>query len=544
MKNKRIYIYISVITILISAIPLFTFNCIGGHDIAYHLLRIEALKTGILSGHPFLRVNELFFGGQGYASSMFYPDFLLYFPALLRCMGTSINISYHMFIAACMAAGFASAYFCMNKMTGSDQKAAMFAIIFTLYQYHIDDVYTRSAVGEFTAYIFIPFIIYGIYDLVMKGFKKPYMTAIGFTGIILCHTLTAFISAGVFALAFIMAAFISVKRGKEDRIRFAGTFLSLMLTAAGVLCVTAFYWVPMLEQMRSAVLQYTKTSFDLNYGRMIFRDIFLNAFPGMGIAVFLLCIPRIFVTDRNEDIKLADLMLILGVLLTLATTGLLPWARLQGHLSFVQFPWRLFQMSGPFIAAAAAVYVDENWKDSRAAILAVLMIMAVSFTGNIERNDQKYYSYSDDYFSYAPYTAEVIGGEWLPETVTDRDEACETAGEAFDDKGVKTDVVRTGNELSVQVSGGDTGYIDVPFIYYRGYASSDQKGQALKTDGSGENGRCRVYLNPDTTGVRVYYKGTVWQLVSSLISAVAVCLIAAYYIFRGQNSLRHGGKND
>ena len=35
-------------------------------------------------GAPFLRVNMLFFGGEGYASSMFYPDFLLYIPAVLH----------------------------------------------------------------------------------------------------------------------------------------------------------------------------------------------------------------------------------------------------------------------------------------------------------------------------------------------------------------------------------------------------------------------------------------------------------------------------
>ena len=85
--------------------PLFTVNCIGGHDIAYHLLRIEALKTGILQGRPFLRINMLFFGGMGYASSLFYPDFLLYFPAVLRVLGVGINLSYHLFVALCIILG-------------------------------------------------------------------------------------------------------------------------------------------------------------------------------------------------------------------------------------------------------------------------------------------------------------------------------------------------------------------------------------------------------------------------------------------------------
>ena len=71
---------LAVIVLLAACAPLFTINCIGGDDIIYHLLRIEALKEGILAGRPFLRINMLFFGGAGYASSMFYPDLLLYFP--------------------------------------------------------------------------------------------------------------------------------------------------------------------------------------------------------------------------------------------------------------------------------------------------------------------------------------------------------------------------------------------------------------------------------------------------------------------------------
>ncbi len=83
------------ITFIYACFPLFTVNCINGHDIEYHLLRIESLKAGIEAGLPFLRVNLLFFGGEGYASSLFYPDFLLYFPAVLRAMGLSINLSFH-----------------------------------------------------------------------------------------------------------------------------------------------------------------------------------------------------------------------------------------------------------------------------------------------------------------------------------------------------------------------------------------------------------------------------------------------------------------
>ncbi len=86
-RKNQISAAVFVITMIIACAPLISRYCINGHDLEYHLLRIESLKEGILMGKPFLKVNVLFFGGAGYASSMFYPDFLLYIPALLRDAG-------------------------------------------------------------------------------------------------------------------------------------------------------------------------------------------------------------------------------------------------------------------------------------------------------------------------------------------------------------------------------------------------------------------------------------------------------------------------
>ena len=101
-RKNQIITAVFIITTLIAAAPLISRYCLNGHDLEYHLLRIESLKEGIRAGKPFLKVNMLFFGGAGYASSMFYPDFLLYIPAILRTLGVSINASYHIFVGICI----------------------------------------------------------------------------------------------------------------------------------------------------------------------------------------------------------------------------------------------------------------------------------------------------------------------------------------------------------------------------------------------------------------------------------------------------------
>ena len=80
---------------LVAIAPLISRYCINGHDIEYHLLRIESLKECILIGRPFLKVNTLFYGGAGYASTLFYSDLFMHIPALLRVIGVGIGKSFH-----------------------------------------------------------------------------------------------------------------------------------------------------------------------------------------------------------------------------------------------------------------------------------------------------------------------------------------------------------------------------------------------------------------------------------------------------------------
>ncbi|MCR5526561.1 MAG: hypothetical protein K6F39_04175 [Lachnospiraceae bacterium] len=516
-----------LITMLIACLPLFTVNCINGHDVIYHLLRIEALAEGIREGLPFLRVNVLFFGGEGYASSMFYPDTLTYIPAILRAAGVGINLSYHIFVALTIILGFLSAYFCTKMITEKRQSALIAAVIFTLCQYHIEDIYTRSAVGEFTAMIFIPFVIYGLWDFMYKECEKPWFLGIGMTGVVLCHTLTTVFCVGLCVLAVL----ISIKKIIAKPVM----LMRLFLTAIIVLMLTAYYWIPMIEQMSSQVLKYTQDSFDLNYEKLLLRNVFGSAYNNAGWAVFAAVLPRVFIKRKSDIIKFADMCMVMGLLFALCTTGFFPWARLARFLGFIQFPWRLFIAASPLLAVAGGIYICEFVKrsnlSSEIAIMAVLITMAISAIGNFESNDQGYYSYSGDYFSYAPYTAEVIGGEWLPVNA-ERNKLVKDAGVAYTDNDSEIEVKRERNELRV-VSDGSEKYLDVPFVYYKGYAAEDSKGNELQISGDGENGRVRVHTQ-GAGEIRVFYKGTTLQLLSTAVSAAVMILLIFAVLYQSR----------
>jgi len=549
-RDKRVIIFLSLFVLFVALLPLFSVNCINGHDIKYHLLRIEALKEGILAGKPFLKVNMLYFGGRGYASSLFYPDLMLYLPAFLRCAGVSINLSFHIFAGVCILLSFASMFYSVklilsrfmdDKNTRVLVSSAMAAFCYTLAQYHLDDIYTRAAVGEYTAMIFLPLYIYGLFDLILGSMKKPFITSIAFAGLILCHTNTTVFAVILYLLIFL---YIFIRRCIRGRLRIAW-FFKVVLAVGTSMLLSAFYWIPVLEQFAAADFRTDAGGFDLDYEKLMLKDVFSTKSPSLGFILFVLWIAFFVMAHYlKKDKKLlffADVSGICAVCFTLGATGLVPWKRLSGVLSFVQFPWRLFIMATPLFCVAIALYAAIVFSSGRCAhhasfpvfTLAIVTCAMIIFAFMvIDRSEEGYYSYSNDYFSYIPYTGSVIGGEWLPVTVKDRDALIKDCDMAYLSDGRTVEVSRHANELTV-VMPDRADFVDVPFIYYKGYAAVNSNGTPLVVDGSGKNGSVRID-NPQPGPIRVYYAGTMAQNISMVISVLTLAILAWVVVGRGK----------
>ena len=548
-KENRIVLLISLFTLIVACAPLFTRLCINGHDLEYHLLRIESLKEGILNGRPFLKVNMLFFGGAGYASSMFYPDLLLYIPALLRVCGVSINLSYHIFVAVCVILCYVSAFYCAWGITGSRYGGVFAAVMVTLGSYHLEDIYVRSAVGEYTAFIFIPLVIYGIYNVLCMGMDRPYILGLGFLGLLLCHT-------GSFVMCIFLcgAVFLIKLRVFINR---PALILKVALTALVTAGIGCFYWLPLIEQLLSSEFMVSIPWMKPVDEAGTFFSVFSREFPSVGTGLILFYVLRLF-ADRKEDgelIGFSDLLYCFGVFFALLSTRLFPWERLGGVMGFIQFPWRFFIAASVLFAfsdgillyillkrAGKALSLKEA---SLCAAAAAGIFLAASLSGLdvMERNAQGFYDYSDDYYSYAPFTANVIAGEWLPVSVKDRDRLIEQSRHAVGDRGQELRFERYKNELTLYAEGAGE-YADVPFIYYKGYGAMSGDGQSLKVDGGGSNGLLRVYLNGVSGPVRVWYRGTAAQRLSLVISGFTLLIILTLCVsrqkLRGQRKANEG----
>lgn len=72
----------------------------NGADWSFHLSRIEGIANGLREGRFPVRVYSMAKDGYGYAPSLFYGELLLYFPAVLRLLGMSVQGAYHTYLLA------------------------------------------------------------------------------------------------------------------------------------------------------------------------------------------------------------------------------------------------------------------------------------------------------------------------------------------------------------------------------------------------------------------------------------------------------------
>ena len=529
-RENRITLVFFLITMIVATAPLVSRYCINGHDLEYHLLRIESLKEGIRIGRPFLKVNTLFYGGAGYASSMFYSDILLRIPALLRVCHLSIAKSFHIYTAMIFVLCYLSTFYCVWKMSLSKFAGTIAAILLTLCPYHMDDMLVRTACGETAAFIFLPFAIYGIFNVIHEDMDKPWVFGFGFAGLILAHPATCILTVctGVVAFLIHIRKFIKAPR----------LLVKLCVVSGLAALVTAFHWVPMLEQFASAKFYVSDNWTDLLDAAVGFSDVASTTFPCVGFVLFALALPRFFMSRKDYPIlRFVDLMIIAAVIFAVGATNIMPWERVARFFGFLQFPWRMFIMTSTLLAMADAIilrlFLDRVSQEHRSFVVEITLLVVtivVSFLAINHQNENSmgYYDYSDDYYSYKPFTANVIAGEWLPATVKDPQKLVDQSEHMiFDDK-TECPFTRERAKITAEIKEKHE-YVDVPFLYYKGYRAviTDKDGVKTKLEvtGEGVNGLCRVQLDGATGTLTVTYAGTIIQYVSWAISILFLILI-------------------
>lgn len=521
-----------ILICFISSLPLCVDYLFFGHDLGYHLMRIEGICEGLRNGMFPVKIHPNVLHELGYASPVMYGDIFLYFPALLRFLGYTITDAYKVYLLIVNIATCLVSYWCIKQIFHNEYIGLFGSMLYTLSAYRFTDVYLRAALGEYTAIIFLPLIFYGLYlifdvkeeDTVPK--KGIVLSVIGFSGIIQTHVLTCEM-AGIFV---IFACILLWKKTFRKKTFWALTKVVLITTLINLWWLVPFFdyrkeelivnyrWNDYIQtegtfiaQLLTPITHVNGISLDAALGLKNEFPITLelNFFFCIIIFFYLFLFGKKLVNRKNSHFAIATMAG--GLFALFMTTFYFPYDKLSDayslvykYLNAIQFPWR-FMIIAILLITISTCAVIELYKSNYKPELSRLLFIAISISTIVP------YLYSisllfNTFTPYRPYdftalaTNEIGTGEYLPWGV--EVPSCSAldyiAGENVTLNEHEKEALTIW--LNVKNNASEESYIEVPLLYYKGYVASDTLNNMRFPVCRGNKGLVHVTIPADYSG--------------------------------------------
>ncbi len=566
MSAKSRYVLIALsAAALIAGYPYLVNNTYSGHDMLFHLIRIEGIKDGILSGQFPVRINPSFYKGYGYANPVFYGEILLYIPALLRLLGMPLYAAYNFYVLLINALTCGIGYWCFQKMFRNETTATVLSVIYVFAPYRMVDICRRASAGEYSAMAFLPLVIYGLYKIYSEDMERPQYRwsflplMLGLTGLVQTHVITGEMTGG---FIFLTCLFLLPKTLEKKRLIALGK--AVVVTVG----VNLWFLIPFMD--------YTLTQKARIFGEVVdplmSRDgtfpaqlmtLFFNyqgynqhmsegiqgEMPlvlGLGLVLGVVLTFGLWFAGEEEDKKRRRagwiILLLTGITVFLSTVWF-PWdgitravPQLEKLLASVQFPWRFLTLSTVLAAAAAGYGLEVLYrkKEKAAYAAAATALVLLTVAGSMY--------FMQDYVEKAqiirPCSAKsvdtiaaAIGGEYLTEDANVERMEENTAPAAS--QGVTfTGYGKNGTSIQLEADGGEEGgNILLPLLYYKGYEVRTEDGRIGKEALSpGEDGLVQIAIPSGYEGKLwvEYTEPWYWRLAEIFSILLTVFLFTAY----------------
>ncbi|MCD7862228.1 MAG: hypothetical protein LUG61_01630 [Lachnospiraceae bacterium] len=461
---------VSGVAVLLS-VPLFVNYCLEGEELYFHLLRIEGLKDGLLSGQFPVRIQPNWLEGRGYPVSLFEGDVFLLIPALLRMAGLSVQTAYHIFLFLINLATVGIGYVCFrglfcgrsdglgreNEAKASSLTKALpdgwvqgmiAAMLYACSPYRIYVMYGKADLGELLAMTFLPMVFCGMLRvLTVEDEEKSYrsawlMPAVGLCAMFFSHITS--LELAVFLCVLLCLAMGKAAFAKERLLTYLKILLATAVGCAWMLIplLDAFLQKPYIRYVGSKAIQ-SKGALLLDYfilfaqaGTETDKSVsgMRNAVPtGAGFAVMVLLIGYFWIlfTGRYREERQNSALWRMALRVTIVG-AILMW------MSTVSFPWDLIRKNRliqiltaglnspmelvPFVSVCliftGVVVVSQVQRSEKREVslwvLTGVVVLAVAATQYLTNDYLKTRLPVYIYESSDLDTNEILGGAYLP----------------------------------------------------------------------------------------------------------------------------------
>ncbi len=558
---------------VLATVPYFMQDIIEGDDLVFHLMRIDAIASELDRGVFPVRMSRAWLGGYGYPASVMYGDLLLYFPAVLRLIGFNLADSYKLYVLFINLLTALSSWYCFWRIFRKNREALLLTLLYMTASYRLITIYARSAVGEYSAALFLPLVALGIWRLYTDEGEettapddRPQDTrnrlrlpdsfihmgvygegilclGIGMAGIIATHVLTTEMTI----LILILLAVLLIRRTIRRR-TILGILSAVLVCALG----SMFFWVPFLDYYLRFPMAAMRQDIQLSLrGQQYF-----GAFVGELFAFFLSPSAKRYPPRSAGPILLGFLAAAVficllkwkkvsgrvrflcgfSLLLLVLSTNLFPWDALVGRTRFgiylaqAQFPYRYLGPACLVLTLLAGVVLEELPEDIGAigmkknGLFFILVIISFLNTGAI--TGKLYEVLTVRAYADSPEIEDevsILNGEYLPESAH-----TEELSSVYRAEGVEGFSILSRNTLERRVhvdsTTRDGAWIDFPVFAYPHICVVDENGDHYPVSVGEENGMLRVILPEGFSGdlTAVFEEPWLWRA-AEILSFLAIC---------------------
>ncbi len=524
IKENKSFLTMLFCCVLLLFLATLTLVVTGGNveadDLYFHSARIEGVANAMRAGQfPIKYYSDWYYGG-GYFSSIFYGDFFLIFPAILRIIGFSLKSSFWIYCYVVYFSLFISMYFLANKYLKNKSLAVVSATVFVLSQYMFVDVFRRSALGECVAIIFFIIMLIGVFNMLHEDYSKPWLYSVAFLGMLLSHMTTLIVAT----ITLVLIVLCNSKKLFKDK-----KFWCKSLLAVGAFVLVGLY------SLCSFVEMYFSDVYEISIPWAIPSNATQDAFEmlgftspyGVGIIIIVVFALRFFVkktTENTNEVKMLDKFLTFSVVMILFVSPFFPWKYLDKICSFLQFPFRLNFIISIMLALAFAIEIKHISKTRIKLVKVILCCLAVFV---FYYNNMCLFN-----FYVKPDINHSISTRRLEWTPVDVDYRKLEKQNVYTENGIICDYERKefDTQITFSTKEGENVYY-IPLIYYKGYFATitAENGEKINADiKKANNGLICINTQGIEGEVCVYYKGTTIQNVTFVISLLSVGIIAGF----------------
>ena len=497
-KSNIFFLLLLIILVFPATLALFHPGFFLTDDGNWMVIRFSSFYENFREGQIPVRFLTRLNYGYGYPVADFLYPLFMYIGIPIHAIGFSFVNTIKIILGISLISSSFFSFLWLRK-TFTNIASLIGALAYTLFPYHLWDVYKRGSVGEVLALAIIPFILWAIEK------RNIFLISLGYGLLITSHN----------SLAFIFIPIIFIYHLILPKNNFLNSLFCLVIG----LSLSAFFWIPALYDKQFTVFDRIPVS---NYADYFISLKNINLF---GITLlFSIILSLFFILKKDLRFIYFAMVTIFSIFFTLPISAAL-WNSILANL--IQFPFRFISLTILGVSYLVAYQINsvKIWK--KAFILIYLFLIFISARSFI--SPSQYQNYPDTFYS-TNQDSTTVKNEYMPKWVGKiPNSSPEKKIKIVQGKGTIGDFRGGGSKFSFNVNLVEKSVLEISKIYFPGW---EAKLNGKKTVISYDNkyGLIHLVIPSGKHKVDVGFKETNIRLISDLISLATVFLLLSWFL--------------